>query len=218
MKRVGVLASGSGTNFQALHDACATGYVDAEVAVVLTNRAQAGVVGRAERAGVGCEFVSPDAACSREEYDRMLDALLRRHGADLVCGAGYMRLLSSDFVRRWEGRILNVHPSLLPAFQGLRAIEQAWEWGAKVTGVTVHVIDTELDHGPIVCQRAIDVRPSDTLESLTERVHLTEYAVYPRALKLVAEDRVRLDGRVVVVTEDVDDPPWTGGRPPGLAS
>lgn len=215
--RVGVLASGSGTNFQALHDACASGYAPAVVGVVLSNRADAGVLQRAQRAGVDAVFVDPQAACSREEYDRMLLAYLEKHDVDLVCGAGYLRLLSPVFVRAFENRILNIHPSLLPSFPGLHAIEQAWEWGAKTTGVTVHVIDVELDHGPIVCQRAVEVSASDTIESLTARIHLTEYALYPKALKLFAEERVRIDGRRVLVVQDVEDPPWSGARPPGLA-
>jgi phosphoribosylglycinamide formyltransferase-1 len=216
--KVGILASGEGTNFQALSDACDAGYAPAVISVVLCNRAQAGVLRRAERAGVEAVFVDPSAACSREEYDRMLMSYLDKFEVDLVCGAGYMRLLSADFVRSYENRILNVHPSLLPSFPGLHSVRQALEWGAKTTGVTVHVIDRELDHGPIVCQRALDVLPGDTLQSLETRVHLVEYALYPKALKLWAEGRVHIEGRRALIDGDVEDPPWTGERPPGLRS
>ena len=216
MTRVGILASGSGTNFQALQDACASGYAPAEFAVVLSNKPDAYVLRRAERAGVEGVFVDPKGAASREEYDRQLTAYLEKHQVDLVCGAGYLRLLSPEFVRSFENRILNVHPSLLPAFPGLHGVEQAWEWGVKVTGVTVHVIDAELDHGPIVLQRAVEVRPADTLESFEARIHLMEYVLYPKALCLWAEGRVKFDGRRVVIEGDVPDPPWAGDYPPGL--
>lgn len=216
MLRVGVLASGEGTNFQALYAACQLRYAPAEMAVVLSNRAEAGVLRRAERAGVDAHFVDPKQADSRERYDAMLLDHLRKYEVDLVCGAGYLRLLSPDFVHAYENRVLNVHPSLLPAFPGLHVIEQAWAWGVKVTGVTVHVIDADLDHGPIVCQRAVPISPTDTLETLERHIHLVEYALYPKALKLWAEGRVRVEGRRVVITQDVADPPWSGSRPPGL--
>jgi phosphoribosylglycinamide formyltransferase-1 len=214
--RFGILASGEGTNYQALQDACDAGYIPGEIAVVLSNRAEAGVLRRARQAGVEAVFVDPKGATSREEYDAQLAAYLEKHQVDMVCGAGYLRLLSAFFVRECENRILNVHPSLLPAFPGLHSVQQAFEWGAKVTGVTVHLIDAELDHGPIVVQRAVDVRPDDTLAALEARVHLVEYALYPKALRLYAEGRVKLEGRTVVITQDVDDPPWSGSLPPGL--
>jgi phosphoribosylglycinamide formyltransferase-1 len=215
--RVGVLASGEGTNFQALHDACVSGYAGAEIVVVLCNRRESGVLRRAAHAGVEGVFVDPRDAPSRESYDRMLLAHLKMYGVDLVCAAGYMRLLSPEFVGAYANRILNVHPSLLPAFPGLEAVEAAWSWGVRVTGATVHIIDTELDHGPILYQRAVDVRPDDTLEKLTERVHLAEYAVYPKALRFWASTtNVRLDGRRVVVDTEHPDPPWSPGPPPSL--
>ncbi len=216
MLRVGVLASGEGTNFQALSDACAVGYAEAEIAAVLTDRSDAGVLRRAARAGVPATFVDPREAASREDYDRILLKHLEEDGVDLVCGAGFLRILSSGFVQAYEGRILNIHPSLLPAFPGLHAVRQAWEWGVKVTGVTVHVIDTELDHGPIVLQRAVDVRPDDTLETLERRIHRTEYVLYPEALRLWAAGAVRLEGRRVTLTLEPSEPPWAGGLPPGL--
>jgi phosphoribosylglycinamide formyltransferase 1 len=212
--RVGVLASGSGTNFQALQDACASGYAPAEIAVVVTNKADAGVLGRAARAGVEAAFVDPRAACSREEYDRQVRAWLDKHEVGLICGAGYLRLLSTPFVEAYAGRILNVHPSLLPAFPGLHAIDQAWSYGVKTTGVTVHFIEAALDSGPVIYQRAVPV-PA-TLDELETAVHLVEYELYPMALKAFAERRIALDGRHVTIDGTVPPPPWAGRRPPGL--
>ncbi|HVL82131.1 MAG TPA: phosphoribosylglycinamide formyltransferase [Actinomycetota bacterium] len=216
MLRVGVLASGSGTNFQALADACATGYADAEIGVVLSNRPGAGALERAERAGIEAVYVDPARAVDRESYDRLLLDHLTKFEIDLVCAAGYMRLLSPVFVSAFEERILNVHPSLLPAFPGLDAVKQAWEWGVTVTGVTVHVIDAELDHGPIVLQASVDIRPDETLADIERRIHLTEYVLYPKALKLWASGAVRIDGRRVAIDQEVEDPPWAGDVPPGL--
>lgn len=212
MLRVGVLASGSGTNFCALRDACTTGYADATIACVLTNRADAGVLHRA--GDTPAVFVDPSAACSREEYDRMLVHHLEEHGVELVCGAGYMRLLSSGFVRHFENRILNVHPSLLPAFPGLDAIGQAWKHGVKVTGVTVHVIDDKLDNGPILFQRAVEVPGS--LADLEQSIHKVEYTLYPMAVKAWAAGAVSIEGRRVEFSEDTPEPPWAGGLPPSL--
>lgn len=215
--RVGVLASGGGTNFQALHDACVTEYAPAEIVCVLSNRRDAGVLRRAARAGVEGVFVDPADAPDREAYDRLLLSHLKRFGVDLVCNAGYMRILSEVFCDAYRRSALNVHPSLLPAFPGLRAIEQAWEWGVKVTGATVHIVTHDLDAGPIVFQRAVDVRPDETPESLEHRVHLAEYVVYPKALRFWAtSDRIRLDGRRVVVSDEPPDPPWAGRLPPSL--
>lgn len=218
MLRVGVLASGEGTNFQTLHDACVTGYAAAEIVCVLSNRREAGVLRRAAHAGIEGIFVDPADAPDRESYDRLLLANLKRFGVDLVCCAGYMRILSPVFCEAYRHQALNVHPSLLPAFSGLRPIEQAWEWGARVTGATVHVMTAELDAGPIVFQRAVDVRPDDTLESLERRIHLAEYVVYPKALRFWAEsESIRLSGRRVIVDAEPPDPPWAGGLPPSLA-
>lgn len=216
MLRVGVLASGSGTNFQALHDACATGYADAEIVCVVTNKADAGVLLRAGAAGVEGVFVDPKAASSREGYDGLLLEELERRKVELVCGAGYLRILSAVFIASFPGRALNIHPSLLPSFPGLHAVEQAWEAGVKVTGVTVHVMSEDLDAGPIVCQRAVEVTPADTLETLERKVHLTEYALYPKALRLFAEGGVRIEDGRVIAPREVPDPPWAGGLPPGL--
>lgn len=216
MLRVGVLASGSGTNLQALLDACTTGYADAEVVCVLTNKADAGALRRAEAARIDGVFVDPKGAGSREGYDSLLIEQLEDRKVELVCGAGFLRILSPLFISAFPGRALNIHPSLLPSFPGLHAIEQAWNAGVKVTGVTVHVMSEDLDAGPIVFQRAVDVTATDTLESLERKVHLTEYTLYPKALRLFAEGDVRVEGGRVTAPHEVPDPPWAGGLPPGL--
>ncbi|MEX2539631.1 MAG: phosphoribosylglycinamide formyltransferase [Actinomycetota bacterium] len=217
MLRVAVLASGRGTNFQALHDACTTGYADAEIVCVATNRPQAGVLERAAAAGVDGVVVASKGIASREAYDNELLDALEPFKADLVCGSGFMRIFSPVFIGAYRDNLLNVHPSLLPAFPGTHVIEEAWNWGAKVTGVTVHLMTEDLDSGPVVYQRALDVDASSTVEDLERRIHLLEYALYPKALKLFAEGSFRIDGRRVVIERDVEDPPWAGELPPGLA-
>lgn len=216
MLRVAVLASGRGTNFQALHDACTTGYADAQIVCVATNRPKAGVLDRARDAEIETVVVPSKGVPAREVYDaRLLDAL-EGFKADLVCGSGFMRIFSPVFIDAYRDNILNVHPSLLPAFPGTNVIEEAWNWGAKVTGATVHVMNEELDAGPIVYQRALDVSASPTLEDLERRIHLLEYTLYPKALKLFAEGRFHIEGRKFVIERDVEDPPWAGDLPPGL--
>jgi phosphoribosylglycinamide formyltransferase-1 len=217
MLRVAVLASGKGTNFQALHDACTTGYADAEIVCVATNRPQAGVLERAAAAGIETVVVASKGIHRRQDYDNQLLDALEGFKADLVCGSGFMRIFSSVFIGAYRDNILNVHPSLLPAFPGIDVIEEAWNWGAKVTGVTVHVMTEKVDGGPVVYQRAVEVSESPTLEDLERRIHLLEYTLYPKALKLFAEGSFHIDGRRFVIECDVDDPPWAGSLPPGLA-
>jgi phosphoribosylglycinamide formyltransferase-1 len=215
--RIAVLASGNGTNFQALADACDAGYVDAEIACVLSNKRSAPVMGRAQRAGVEGVFVS-HKDLERDQVDETILSELDARKVDLVCHAGYMRIRGRTYCKALEGRALNIHPSLLPAFPGAHSIADAWEWGAKTSGVTVHFATEELDMGPIVVQRAVDITPQDTFESFEERIHLAEYALYPKAVKLFAEGKLRIEGRTVNVLSDVADPPWSGSLPPGLRS
>jgi phosphoribosylglycinamide formyltransferase 1 len=215
--RVAVLASGRGTNFVALHDACATGYAEAEVVSVLSDRRRAQVLERAARLGVEGVFVDPKRAGDREAYDELLLAELEAREVDLACNAGFMRILGRTYCKAMAERALNVHPSLLPSFPGAHGIRDAWEWGVKTSGVTVHFVTEELDMGPIVCQRAVDIGPEDALETFERKIHLAEYAIYPKALKLFSEGRLRVEGRRVIVSGDVDDPPWAGGLPPGLS-
>jgi phosphoribosylglycinamide formyltransferase-1 len=187
LKTLGILISGRGSNLQAILDAIGEGRLDARVGVVVSNVAGAPGLERARKAGVPIEVLSHKDFASREEYDEALLARLRAHGVDLVCLAGFMRLLSPLFVRAYSGRILNVHPSLLPSFPGLHAQRQALERGVKVTGATVHVVDEKLDHGPILLQSAVPVLEDDDEESLSARILEQEHRIYPEAIALMLE-------------------------------
>ncbi|HVM12011.1 MAG TPA: phosphoribosylglycinamide formyltransferase [Actinomycetota bacterium] len=193
--RIAVLASGSGTNLQALLDEPAVGE---RVAVVVSDRGEAGALQRAEERGIPALHLDPGAHASREDYDAALLDVLRER-ADLVCLAGFMRILSAPVVRAFERRMLNVHPSLLPAFPGAHAVRDALAWGVKVTGVTVHLVDEEVDHGPIVLQEAVPVAAEDDERSLHARIQQVEHRLFPRAAALLADDRLRVEGRTVVV-------------------
>jgi len=200
MPNVGVLISGRGTNLQALIDAAAAGGLGGRIAVVISNVESAPGLERARQAGIPA-LVRDHRGSPRERFDEQLVALLREHAVDLVCLAGYMRLLSPVFIRAFAGRILNVHPSLLPAFPGLEAQRQAWEHGVKVSGATVHLVDESLDSGPIVLQEAVPVLSSDTAEGLAARILEAEHRIYPRAVRAMLEGRCRIDGRRVVLEE-----------------
>jgi phosphoribosylglycinamide formyltransferase-1 len=200
VKRVGVLISGRGSNLQALIDAAQRGALGGEVAVVISNVATAQGLERARAAGIP-GFVCDHRDRPREEHDQRVARILEEHEVDLVCLAGYMRLLSAAFVRRFPQRILNIHPSLLPAFAGLDAQCQALEHGVKVSGATVHIVDEGLDSGPIVLQEAVPVLDQDTAESLAERILEVEHRIYPRSVRLLLEGRVRIEGRRVIVEE-----------------
>ena len=196
MSRLGILISGRGSNFEAIADRVAAGAIPAEIAVVISNRPEAPGLEIARRRGL--EAVSiPSRGLDREVYDRMLLEELRRRRVDLVCLAGFMRLLSAGFIREFPNRILNIHPSLLPAFPGLDAQQQALEHGVKVTGCTVHFVDEFLDAGPIVLQRAVPVRDDDTVETLSARVLAEEHRAYSDALSIVLSGRYSIDGRRV---------------------
>jgi len=193
-----VLASGKGSNLQALLD---DPDVRPWVALVVSDREDSGALVRAEDAGVAAIFLDPKAHPSRADFDRALLQVLELENIDVVVLAGFMRILSGEFVRAFEGRLLNIHPALLPAFPGAHSVRDALEWGAKVTGVTVHFVDEEVDHGPIVLQEAVPIEPGDDEHSLHERIHEVEHRLYPRAVKLLGEGRVRVEGRTVRVVE-----------------
>ena len=198
MKRVGVLVSGRGSNLQALIDASRRGELGGEIAVVISNVEAALGLERARRAGIEA-VVCDHRGKTREAFDAELVHVLRAHEVDLVCLAGFMRLLSPVFVRAFPGRVVNIHPALLPAFPGLEAQRQAWEHGAKVSGATVHLVDEGLDSGPIVAQEAVRVLSSDTAETLAERILEAEHRLYPRAVRLLLDGRCRVEGRRVIV-------------------
>ena len=195
--RIGVLASGSGSNLQAILDACASRAIPAQVAVVICNVADAKALQRAEAAGVPAVLLSHQKVASREEYDRQVVTALQKHSVDLVCLAGFMRLITPVLLGAFERRILNIHPSLLPAFPGLHAVRQALAAGVRVSGCTVHVVDEGTDTGPIVIQAAVPVLDGDTEETLSARILVQEHRCYPRAIALWAEGRVRIEGRRV---------------------
>jgi phosphoribosylglycinamide formyltransferase-1 len=198
VKKVGVLVSGRGSNLQALIDAARRGELGGEVAVVVSNVEGALGLERAREAGITAVF-RDHRGKKREDFDAEIVEILRAHQVDLVCLAGFMRLLSPFFVRAFPGRILNIHPALLPAFPGLDAQRQAWEHGVKVSGATVHLVDEGLDSGPIVAQQAVPVLSGDTPETLAARILETEHRLYPRAVRLLLEGRCRVEGRRVIV-------------------
>lgn len=196
--RVGVLASGRGSNLQALLDAEAAGqFGDARIACVIANVVDAPALTRARSRGVAAEFLDHRGR-SRESYDQVLLGRLSEHHIEILCLAGYMRLLSAAFVARFPGPILNVHPSLLPAFPGLNAAKQALDYGVAVTGATVHLVDAGIDTGPIVQQEAVVVAADDDVESLSARILAAEHRIYPAAVRLIATGQYRLDGRRLV--------------------
>jgi phosphoribosylglycinamide formyltransferase-1 len=198
MKKIGILISGRGSNMLALIRAVADGRIpDAEVAIVISNVANVAGIEKAREHGV--ETVTLDhRGKTREEHDRTMAAELRAREVDLVCLAGYMRLLSPWFTSEFEGRILNVHPSLLPAFSGLNAQRQAIDYGVKVAGCTVHLVDEDLDHGPIIKQAVVPVLPDDTEETLSARILDEEHRIYAEAVALMLSGRFRIEGRRVI--------------------
>lgn len=197
MKNLGILLSGRGSNFEAIARNVAAGKIDARIAVVISNKADAGGIETARRLGL-TTLVIPSKGRQREEHDREMVVALQRHQVDLVCLAGYMRLLSPWFVRQFPRRILNIHPSLLPAFPGLEAQEQAFAYGVKVAGCTVHLVDEELDHGPIILQKAVPVLDDDDEHSLAARILEQEHVAYSEAIGMVLEGKFTVSGRKLV--------------------
>lgn len=198
-RRLGVLISGRGSNLQAIVEAIREGRLDATVAVVVSNRADAVGLARAREAGIETVVLPHTGWPSRADYDRALVDVLRRRDVALVCLAGFMRLLGPAFIDAFPGRVLNIHPSLLPSFPGLHAQRQALEYGVKATGATVHLVTTELDAGPIVLQSTVPVLDDDTEETLSARVLVEEHQIYPEAIRLVLDGVWRLEGRRFVV-------------------
>jgi len=197
-KRIGVLLSGRGSNFLALADSVAAGRIpDAEISIVVSNREGAAGIEKAKDRGISTRVI-PSKGLEREPYDRQVVAVLHEHGVDLICLAGYMRLLSPYFVASFPNRILNIHPSLLPSFPGLESQRQALEYGVKIAGCTVHFVDENLDAGPIVLQAAIPVHDADTEATLSERILAEEHRIYSEAVKIVLEGKYKIAGRRVV--------------------
>ncbi len=197
MKRLGILISGRGSNFEAIADYVAAGKLDAEIAVVISNRAEAKGLETARARGLSAVCL-PSKGIDREIYDQSVIEELQRSRVDLVCLAGFMRLLSARFIRAFPGRILNIHPSLLPAFPGLDAQHQALSHGVKISGCTVHFVDEDLDAGPIILQAAVPVLDDDTADTLSARILKEEHRIYSEAIALVLSGGYRIAGRRVV--------------------
>lgn len=199
-KKIGVLLSGRGSNFEALAEGVAAGKIPgAEIALVLSNRENAPGLERARARGIAARAI-PSKGLEREAYDKLVVAALKAAGVDLVCLAGYMRLISPYFVAAFPNHILNIHPSLLPAFPGLEAQRQALEHGAKISGCTVHFVDENLDAGPIVMQAAVPIEDADTVETLSAKILREEHRIYTEAVSIVLNGRFRIEGRRVMTT------------------
>jgi len=198
MKNLGILLSGRGSNFEAIADNVASGKLDAKIAVVISNRADAPGIESARRRRLTA-LVIPSKGKPHEEHDREVVTALHEHKVDLVCLAGYMRLLSPWFVQQFTNRILNIHPALLPAFPGLEAQKQAFEWGVKVSGCTVHFVDADLDHGAIIVQKTVPVLDNDDEHTLAARILEQEHIAYTEAIRIVLEGEYRIEGRRVII-------------------
>ncbi len=199
MKKIAVLASGRGSNFEAITKAIKEGKIKAEVAVLIVDKRTAGAVKRAEKLGVNWIYVDPYSHPTREDYDRKIVSILNHLGVDLVCLAGYMKIVSRVFVDAFPNRIMNIHPTLLPSFPGLKPHRQALAYGVNISGATVHFVDKGVDTGPIIVQAAVPVSPDDDERTLSEKVLQLEHKIYPQAVKWFVDGRIEVEGRRVKV-------------------
>ncbi len=197
--RIGVLASGRGSNLQSIMDNCQNGYIPGEVVLVLSDNPQAYALERAEQAGIKAVSLVPGDFGSRDLYEEKLVELLQEQKVDLVCLAGYMRLVGSTLLAAYPNRIINIHPALLPAFPGLHGQEQAFNYGVRFSGCTVHFVDSGMDTGPIILQKVVPVEPDDDADSLADRILVQEHQAFPEAIKYFAEDRLIIQGRKVII-------------------
>lgn len=197
--RIGVLASGGGTNLQAIIDGCQAGSLAAEIAVVITNNPGAGALARAGQAGIKTLCINHRDFSQREDFDNAVVNALRDNKVDLVVLAGFMRIITQTFIAAFPERIINIHPALLPAFPGLHVQQQAIDYGARFSGCTVHFVDGGVDTGPIIMQAVVPIMPEDTADTLAARILEQEHKAYPRAIQLIAEGRVHVDGRKVSI-------------------
>jgi phosphoribosylglycinamide formyltransferase-1 len=198
-RRLAILLSGRGSNFEAIANNIRSGKLNAEIGFVFSNRPNAPGLSRARELGLSCAAI-PSAGMDRVEFDRQAAEMIQQHDIDLVCLAGYMRILSGGFVSQFSGRLLNIHPSLLPAFPGLDAQYQALQHGVKVTGCTVHFVDEQLDSGPILLQATVPVLDDDTVDSLSARILVEEHRIYSEAISWVLDGNFRVEGRRVIKT------------------
>jgi phosphoribosylglycinamide formyltransferase-1 len=196
---IAVLVSGRGSNLQAMIDSIENGYLKSRISVVISDIENAYALLRAKKHGIEAVFVDPEKYSSKELYEKQVLAVLRKNNAELILLAGYMKILGKTLLSAYKDRILNIHPALLPAFQGLHAQKQAFEYGVKVAGCTVHFVDETLDGGAIILQRCVEVKEEDTDETLADRILEQEHKIYPEAVKLFVENRLRIEGRKVKI-------------------
>lgn len=199
MHKIGVLVSGRGSNLQAIMDRIADGYLPLEIAVVISDKPDAFALERAQKAAIKTVAVERKACASKEEFEAKINADLEAEGCELVVLAGFMRILSADFVNKWQHKIINIHPALLPSFPGLHGQKQAVDYGVKFSGCTVHFVDAGTDSGPIILQKVVPVMDDDTEDTLADRILVQEHIAMPEALKLWAEGKLTIEGRKVKV-------------------
>ena len=200
MKNIAVFASGRGTNFSALAQAVKKGRLKVNLALLVCDKPKAPVLHKAKKLGVKIALIKREDFSSKKDFEEAIIRELKKNKIELVVMAGFMRILSPDFVKAYKNRIINIHPALLPAFKGARGIKDAFDYGAKLTGVTVHFVDAEMDHGPIILQREVKIRESDSLGSLEARIHKVEHALYAQAIQLIARGKIKLKGRKIKIT------------------
>ncbi|HSA30405.1 MAG TPA: phosphoribosylglycinamide formyltransferase [Candidatus Omnitrophota bacterium] len=199
MQKFAVFISGSGTNLQAIIDAVKAGDIAAELALVVADREDAYGLQRAEAAGIKTAVFNPKNYTNRQSVDRDMMIAMKEHKIDFIVLAGYMRLLTPFFIKEYKNAVLNVHPAILPSFRGMDGIKDAFTYGVKITGVTVHFVDEKMDHGPIIAQEAFRVAEDDTLETLEAKIHAVEHKLYPKAIKLFVDGKLKIQGRRVIV-------------------
>lgn len=199
LKNIAVLASGNGSNFQAIVEAVKRGKIKANLKLLVSDNPKAYCLERAVKSGIKAFIADRRDFAGKKDFEEQIILKLKSEKIDLIVLAGFMRLLSAEFIRKYRGRILNIHPSLLPAFKGARAIKDAFEYGIKVTGVTVHFVDEETDHGPIILQEPLEIKAGWGLKELEKNIHGLEHKIYPRAISLFLKGRLRLEGRKVKI-------------------
>jgi len=201
MLTIGVLASGKGTNLQAIIDAMERKEIPAKIGIVLSDNPDADALVRAKKAGIKALYLPAGRFKTylEEKIEKKYVNLLKKEGVELVCLAGFMRVLKKDFLRAFPGKIINIHPALLPSFPGLESWKQALEYGVKFTGVTVHFVEEGIDSGPIILQAVVPIRPNDTPETLHRRIQEKEHLIYPLAIKLIAENKLEVEGRKILI-------------------
>lgn len=204
-KRIAVLVSGYGSNLQAIIDYIKNDGLNGEIVLVFSNNKEAYALKRAQKSGIKILCMSPEQFGSRQEYDRQLIKILKSEQVDLIVLAGYMLLVGPEFIAEFRNKIINIHPALLPAFKGTHGIKDAFEYGVKVTGVTVHFVNEELDYGPIIMQEAVYIEKNDTLESLEAKIHKVEHQIYPLAVKYFCDGLLKINGRKVEISAKIDN-------------